>query len=658
MNAEPAKNLDTRLSWLLASGCCLVLSSVLPLCAGEASKKEEEAKLLALLQSNAEPAQKDQACRRLAVVGTKDAIPVLVAMLADEKLCDVARYGLQAIPDPAVDEALRSTLGKLKGKQLLGVIFSLGNRRDQAAVEALAKLLGDPDLEVATVAAGALGKIGGAAAGKALEQALGTAPEALRPALGEACVTVADAFLVQEKREEAASAFDRIRVSGLLPKRIVAAGFRGAVLARQAAGIPLLLDQLKSNDRDMRRIAFRLARELPGAEVTRALAGELGKLPPDGQIQLMQALGDRRDQAALPALIETSKKGETNARVAAIRVMGQLADRSVVPVLFEAASGPQPEVAKAAQTVLAGLPGTKELDDAILAVAENGEPKARRVAMDAVAERRIASATPLLLKAVSDADEQLRAAALRALGETAGISDLESLTGKLVKPATPQEIPAAETALAGVFKRQQDKQACAAKLLACLPQAQGASKCSVLRLLGVVGGPDALQAVRAACKDANAEVQDAAIRALVGWPTAEPAADVLEIAKTSADGRYKILAFRGYANMIALKDLPVEKKLAMCKEAMSVAKRPEEKKLVLAGLGETPLPEAVKMIESCLSDAAVKAEAELAVLKAAQGMAGAYPAEARAALNRLLASTGSIKIKQQAQNALQQMKGK
>jgi hypothetical protein len=146
-------------------------------------------------------------------------------------------------------------------------------------------------LEAAAIAAGALGKIGGAASLKALEQALGTAPESLRAVLGEACVTVADGFLVQDKREEAAAAFDRIRASGLLPKRIVAAGFRGAVLARQAAGIPLLLDQLKSDDRDMRRMAFRLARELPGAEATRALAGELSKLPADGQVQLLQALG-------------------------------------------------------------------------------------------------------------------------------------------------------------------------------------------------------------------------------------------------------------------------------------------------------------------------------------------------------------------------------
>ncbi|MGD0092831.1 MAG: HEAT repeat domain-containing protein [Planctomycetota bacterium] len=642
-------------SWLLASAFGFLVAAVLPLAAEEAGKKEEEAKLLALLQSNAEPAQKDQACRRLAVVGSKAAIPVLSAMLADEKLCDVARFGLQAIPDPAVDEALRGELGKLKGKQLMGVIFSLGNRRDQEAADALAKLLSDPDLEVAAISARALGKIGGPVAAKALDRALGTAPEALRPVLGEASVTLADALLVQEKREEALAVFDRIRASGLLPKRIVAAGFRGSVLARQAAGIPLLLEQLKSDDKDMRRMAFRLAREMPGTEATRALAAELSKLPQEGQIQLLEALGNRRDVAALPAIVESGKSGETAVRIAALRVMGEVADSSVVPVLFDAAIGPQAEVAKAAQATLAGLPDSKELNDAIVSVADKGEPKVRRVALEAIAERRIVAATPVLFKAAGDADAQIRAAALRALGETGSLADLEALAGKLVKPQSPQEIAMAETTLEAIFRRTEKKDACAEKLLACLPQAEGASKCAVLRLLHITGGAAALQAVRAACKDASAEVQDAAMRALLAWPTAEPAADVLEIARTSANETYKVLALRGYVAMIALKELPLERKLAMCKEAMGLAKSPEQKKLVLSGLGETPHPEALKMIEECLNDEAVRAEAERALLKNAQGMAGSSPNEAKAALNRLIASTINVTVKKQAQALVQQI---
>jgi hypothetical protein len=93
----------------------------------------------------------------------------------------------------------------------------------------------------------------------------------------------------------------------------------------------------------------------------------------------------------------------------------------------------------------------------------------------------------------------------------------------------------------------------------------------------------------------------------------------------------------------------------MCKEAMGLAKRPDEKKLVLAGLGETPHLEALKMIEECMADGAVRAEAELAVLKNTQGLAGSSPAEAKAALTRLIASTANAGLKKQAQALLQQV---
>jgi len=628
----------------------------LPAVAGDAAKQEEERKLIGVLQTG-EPAQKDQACRRLAVVGSKEAVPALAAMLADEKLCDVARFGLEAIPDPAVDEALRAALSKLKGKQLQGVVFTLGNRRDQAAVSEIAKLLGDADADVAVIAARALGRIGGAAAGKALEQALGTAPAALKPVVGEACIAFADALLVQGKRDDALAMYDRIRGTEL-PKRILAAAFRGTVLAKQAAGVPLLVEQLKSTDKDMFRVAFRLARELPGAEVTKALAAELGGLAPDRRVMLIVALGDRRDMAALPAIVELAKAGETPVRVAAIRVLGQLADPSAVSPLFDASLDPQSDVAKAAQACLGGLPDSKEVNDAIMAVAEKEGAKARLIAINTIADRRIAAATPCLLKALDDADEQVRSAALRALGETMNAADADPLVARLVKPKNPKDIQGAEAALKAVLQRTENKQPCAAKLLAALPQAEVPAKCAVLGLLRVVGGAEALAAVKAACKDANAEVQDAAIRALLGWSSAEPAAEVLEIAKTSPNETYKILALRGYVGMIALKDLPADKKLAMCKEAMNLAKRPDEKKLVLGALGETPHADALKMIEACLDDAPVKNEAANALLKICQSPAALNADEAKAALNKLIGLTGNANLKKQAQAALKQFEKK
>ena len=75
---------------------------------------------------------------------------------------------LEPIPDPSVDDALRDALGKLKGRPLVGVIGSIGVRRDSKALDALGKLLKDSDGAVAHAAARAIGSLGTPAAAKAL----------------------------------------------------------------------------------------------------------------------------------------------------------------------------------------------------------------------------------------------------------------------------------------------------------------------------------------------------------------------------------------------------------------------------------------------------------------------------------------------------------
>jgi len=102
---------------------------------------------------------KAKACQQLAVVGDKSAVPALAALLADPQLSHYARFGLEPIPDSSVDEALRAALGKVKGKLLVGVINSIGHRRDAKALGALAKLLHDADSEVAKAADAALTRI-------------------------------------------------------------------------------------------------------------------------------------------------------------------------------------------------------------------------------------------------------------------------------------------------------------------------------------------------------------------------------------------------------------------------------------------------------------------------------------------------------------------
>ena len=137
------------------------------------------------MKSDAPRKAKADACRELAHIGTRASIGPLASLLCDEQLSHMARYGLEPIPDPAVDTALRDAAGKAKGRQLVGIIGSLGVRRDHNAVALLTRHLGDSDAEVVQASARSLGRIGTLDASKALESALPKTAEANRLAFYE-----------------------------------------------------------------------------------------------------------------------------------------------------------------------------------------------------------------------------------------------------------------------------------------------------------------------------------------------------------------------------------------------------------------------------------------------------------------------------------------
>jgi len=171
----------------------------------------DEAALVKILQDpNASLFQKNIVCRRLAVVGTKAAVPALAALLTDAKLAHYARFGLGPINDPAVDVALRAALPKLKGRLLVGVVNTIGQREDEHAIEPLSKLLRDADPEVAEAAAAAIGNIGGPAAAKVLRDALAKTKGPLRAAVADAGLLCAESLLARGDRPAALALYDTL----------------------------------------------------------------------------------------------------------------------------------------------------------------------------------------------------------------------------------------------------------------------------------------------------------------------------------------------------------------------------------------------------------------------------------------------------------------
>ena len=145
----------------------------------------------------------------------------------------------------------------------------------------------------------ALGQIGVEQASKALTQSLADARPAGRSAAAEGCILCAEGFLASDRPAAAVQLYDRVRQADLPNQRHLEA-IRGAILARKSDGVPLLIEQLRSQDKNRLNAGLRTARELPGRDVTEALAVELGRLNRDRRSLLSRALADRSAAARLP----------------------------------------------------------------------------------------------------------------------------------------------------------------------------------------------------------------------------------------------------------------------------------------------------------------------------------------------------------------------
>jgi HEAT repeat protein len=189
------------------------------------ARKVLEAGLADVLTTGASRDAKDFVCRKLMVIGTAQSTPTLAGLLPDKDLSHMARYALERIPASEAAQALRDALTKVSGATQVGIIGSLGVRRDTASVPALTALLNNADASVARAAAMALGDIGSAEAAKALADAKPATPDAMQ-AVTDASLACAEDLLAGGKKAEALAIYKSL-MGESQPKLVVLAAKRG-----------------------------------------------------------------------------------------------------------------------------------------------------------------------------------------------------------------------------------------------------------------------------------------------------------------------------------------------------------------------------------------------------------------------------------------------
>jgi HEAT repeat protein len=574
---------------------------------GQSTAPKNEKELIAVLRSDASDAEKGLACKNLSVYGSDECVPEVAKLLSNEKLSSWARITLEAIPGSAADDALRKAAESMQGRQLVGVLNSIGVRRDAKAVGHLVRRLADQDIEVASAAAVALGRIGNMDASKGLMAALAAGQGGVKPTVAEGLVLGAERSLAGGNAAEAIKIYDEVRKADVPRQRMLEAT-RGAILARGDEGIPLLVEQLRSNDKNLFQIALGTAREFPGKEIDKALAGAIDGAFPERAALIITAMADRPKTVDLATIKKAAGGGAKPVRLAAIAALGRVGDATCLATLLDVAIESDAELVKKAKEALADLPGAA-VDKEIASRLSQAQGKTYPVLIELVGQRRI-EAIGALTKALDNSDRAVRTAALTALGNTVPDKYLSVLINQVVTPKDSETAPVAQVALKTAAVRMPDRDACAAELAAALNRAPQETKRVLLDILLDVGGAKALQAVATAAKSNDPVLQDKGSDVLGKWMTLDAGPVLLDLAKSN--GRYQGRAFRGYLRIARQFAASQQQRVEMCQTALDATRQPAEQKLVLDVLKAYPSVDGLKLVVKVAQNPELKPDATAA----------------------------------------------
>jgi HEAT repeat protein len=610
----------------------LLLACLLALAAFGA-RADEEQDQIATLKSNAGAPEKCAACVRLRIVGTVGSVPALAALLGEERTSQAARYALEGMPFPEAVAAMRQALGQTSGLIKAGLIDSLGWRHDAASVPLLIPLLSGADTVVASSAASALGKIGGKDAIAALTSVRDKAPPAIQRTVLESLDQCAERLLAGGDAS-GATAIYRGLFTPKFPESIRIAAWRGLVLADARQRADLVITALTGKDRPLQLAALKVLHEVNDERVVNACLRQWKALPAECQLAVLDArLKIGAD--ARPAVRTATRSPYLMVRVAAWKMLGDLGDASAIPVLAKAAASGESAERDAARETLERMsgPGVRE---ALLKDLAKAEPPEKAVLLTSLGDRSDTQAANVLLQYATAEPEPVRLAALESLRKIAVADTLVPLLRIAAKTKSDAGCEPVVKALEAVCRASRDKDQATRSVLETLGSCQAAERRRLLPLLAELGTPAALEAAQAAAGDSDPEVAKEAVRVLSHWPNAAPARRLLELARTSANSTFQILALRGCIEVVA-QEPDATQRFGILQQARTAAKRPDEKKQALGQIGQIPTPEALQVVLADLADPDLADEAGLAAVTIAEKLQSANPKLASETGTKLLA---------------------
>ena len=402
-----------------------------------------EARLIKMLEAATTIAGKDYVCRQLSLIGTRACVPALARMLNDAATFGMARYALARIPDAAAVEALRRALPKTSGKARIGIINSLGERRDTRSVGQLRALLSSSDAPemVRIEALHGLATREGKVAVPVLARELGSP----NPKVQAAAITLLKTMPGAEVTALFVEQFPKLAPLGQLRVLAALAERNDAVAARpvvaealrsstpelraeamralgkvgDASSVPVLAEASANAEGGLQSAARASLSMLPGADVEAALVALIGSSSGNVRLELIRAAGDRGSAGAAGVLMRVARGEDRDASRESIRALRTLAGpaqaQPLLNLVIELRNAEDRRDAAVALASVIRRSGRAEIGPVLEAYQASTDVAVRVVLLDVMGQVSSADALPVVRTALKDPAAEIARAAILAL---------------------------------------------------------------------------------------------------------------------------------------------------------------------------------------------------------------------------------------------------
>ncbi len=375
--------------------------------------------LYALSQPESSREAKKYILRQLARVGTSKAVAPLAKLMMEEDalLAENARKAIESIKGNKAANALKKAYSKMDESGKKDIIRSLAHRGESSSIGFLGKELNSDSDVVASVAAWALGEIGGAKALNTLKAAYGSG-------LSKGVAGVVERSLLSHSSIDADTIADIFESGSSISTR--RAALRELIGRKDDRALEVLEAGLESDDLDMRSIAIESGLASGVDDCQSLVLDRAIQMSGDDLAVLLAGLRNVRPETAETIGLQIFENGDEALQLNTLELLGEVGSvRSIGALLRTFDEGSRALKIKAS-LALAQL-DSPALNDWLNDMLSSGVEKDVLLAQEVLAYRNVPGAKERLLEFVSHENADFSKGALKTLSVIADESDLDQL---------------------------------------------------------------------------------------------------------------------------------------------------------------------------------------------------------------------------------------